>query len=88
MGHEPLMLPLFEPLHDCEKAFAALADTDGSVAVTSAEAIRAITGRAGDLAPTSTARFTPSATPPPRRQERPASPPSPPRQATAPTSRP
>lgn len=51
MGHEPLMLPLFEPLHDAEKAFAALADTRGPVAVTSAEAIRAVTGRPGDLAP-------------------------------------
>jgi uroporphyrinogen-III synthase len=43
MGHAPLMLPLFEPMHDGEKALAGLAETDGPIAVTSAEAIRAMT---------------------------------------------
>jgi uroporphyrinogen-III synthase len=51
MGHEPLLLPLFEPVHDAEKAFAGLAATDGPIAVTSAEAIRAITERPVELQP-------------------------------------
>jgi uroporphyrinogen-III synthase len=53
LGHEPLLLPLFEPMHDADKAFAGLAGTDGPIAVTSAEAIRAMTEQpaATSLAP-------------------------------------
>ncbi len=51
MGHEPIMLPLSAPAHDADAAFAALANSDGPISVTSAEAIRVLTERPNDLAP-------------------------------------
>ncbi|GES43488.1 uroporphyrinogen-III synthase [Rhizobium sp. ERR 922] len=51
MGHEPLLLPLAEPVHDAEEARRALLATQGAVAVTSAEAIRALSLLDSDLAP-------------------------------------
>ncbi len=51
MGHEPIMLPLSAPAHDPDAAFAALANSDGPISVTSAEAIRVLTERPDDLAP-------------------------------------
>jgi uroporphyrinogen-III synthase len=51
MGHEPIMLPLSAPAHDADAAFAALANSDGPISVTSAEAIRVLTERPADLAP-------------------------------------
>ncbi|MBO9195605.1 uroporphyrinogen-III synthase [Rhizobium sp. 16-449-1b] len=51
MGHEPIMLPLSAPAHNADAAFAALANSDGPISVTSAEAIRVLTERPDDLAP-------------------------------------
>ena len=42
MGHEPLLLPLRQPLHDSAAAAGALAATSGAIAVTSAEAVRVV----------------------------------------------
>ncbi|MFT4185511.1 MAG: uroporphyrinogen-III synthase [Rhizobium sp.] len=42
MGHEALLLPLSTPIHDTEAAGHALSETQGTIAVTSAEAIRAL----------------------------------------------
>jgi uroporphyrinogen-III synthase len=50
MGHEPLLLPLSHPVHDVGAALDGLARTDGAIAVTSAEAIRAITERKDAIA--------------------------------------
>lgn len=49
MGHEPLLLPLAEPEHEATQALRGLMETDGAIAITSAEAIRALHGH--DLAP-------------------------------------
>jgi uroporphyrinogen-III synthase len=49
MGHEPLLLPLAEPVHNIEEARRALLATQGAVAVTSAEAIRALSLLGSDL---------------------------------------
>ena len=51
MGHEPLLLPLAEPVHHVEEARRALLTTQGTVAVTSAEAIRALSLLGSDLTP-------------------------------------
>ncbi|MBY5799327.1 uroporphyrinogen-III synthase [Rhizobium leguminosarum] len=51
MGHEPLLLPLRQPLHDSAAALAALATTSGAVAVTSAEAIRVLSALGEKLRP-------------------------------------
>lgn len=51
LGHEPIMLPLSEPAHDSAAAIAALTQTAGRLAVTSAEAIRALLAQAASLAP-------------------------------------
>jgi uroporphyrinogen-III synthase len=51
MGHEPLLLPLSNPVHLADAAFAGLARTDSAIAVTSAEAIRAIATRREALVP-------------------------------------
>jgi uroporphyrinogen-III synthase len=45
------MLPLSEPVHDSAAATAALAQTAGPLAVTSAEAIRALLTQSSSLAP-------------------------------------
>lgn len=51
MGHEPLLLPLRQPLHDSAAALAALATTSGAIAVTSAEAIRVLSALGEQLHP-------------------------------------
>ncbi|WP_454852403.1 uroporphyrinogen-III synthase [Rhizobium binxianense] len=51
MGHEPLLLPLAEPVHDPDAALQALSATHGALAVTSAEAIRTIAELGDGLAP-------------------------------------
>jgi len=51
MGHEPLLLPLAEPVRHVEEAGQALAGTQGPIAVTSAEAVRALSLLGSDLAP-------------------------------------
>jgi uroporphyrinogen-III synthase len=51
MGHEPILLPLSQPAHDAAAALQALAETEGAIVVTSAEAIRAISPLAGRLGP-------------------------------------
>lgn len=50
MGHEALLLPLAEPIHLVEEARQALLDTQGAIAVTSAEAIRVLALLGSDLA--------------------------------------
>ncbi|MDO1584012.1 uroporphyrinogen-III synthase [Rhizobium oryzicola] len=42
MGHEPILLPLFEPRHDAAAIEEALASPFCALAVTSAEAVRAL----------------------------------------------
>jgi uroporphyrinogen-III synthase len=49
MGHEPLLLPLAEPIHHVEAAGQALASTKGAIAVTSAEALRTLALLESDL---------------------------------------
>ncbi|EJT03550.1 uroporphyrinogen-III synthase [Rhizobium sp. CCGE 510] len=51
MGHEPLLLPLRQPLHDSAAAATALARTSGAIAVTSAEAVRVISALGEQLRP-------------------------------------
>ncbi|KQV73189.1 uroporphyrinogen-III synthase [Rhizobium sp. Root1220] len=50
MGHEPVLLPLSRPVHDPVAALTGLTNTDGAIAVTSAEAIHAIAARRTELA--------------------------------------
>ena len=51
MGHEPLLLPLAEPIHYVGEAKSALLATDGAIAVTSAEAIRVLALLGADIKP-------------------------------------
>ena len=51
MGHESLLLPLAEPVHRVQEARRALLATQGAIAVTSAEAIRALAVLGGDIEP-------------------------------------
>ncbi|MQB45329.1 uroporphyrinogen-III synthase [Rhizobium sp. ICMP 5592] len=51
MGHEALSLPLSEPVHDVEAARQALSETQDAIAVTSAEAIRALAALGQNIAP-------------------------------------
>ena len=51
MGHEPLPLPLAEPIHHVKEAGRALQETQGAIAITSAEAIRALAPLGPDLKP-------------------------------------
>ncbi len=51
LGHEPLLLPLTEPVHDVDAALRALAQSRGALAVTSAEAIRVLEAIGSELAP-------------------------------------
>lgn len=51
MGHEALPLPLSEPVHDVEAARQALSETQGAIAVTSAEAIRTLAALGQNIAP-------------------------------------
>jgi uroporphyrinogen-III synthase len=50
-GHEALLLPLTKAVHDADTAQAALAATTGPIAITSAEAIRALQSLSAALAP-------------------------------------
>jgi len=49
LGHEAMMMPLSEPVHDGATAIAALAKTTGALAITSAEAVRALSNQAASL---------------------------------------
>ncbi len=51
LGHAPVLLPLFHPCHHGERAVAALSDPAGAIAVTSAEALRALATCEEQLAP-------------------------------------
>lgn len=51
LGHEPVRLPLFHPAHHGERAISALSGPVGAIAVTSAEAVRALDTFEGQLAP-------------------------------------
>ncbi|MEZ2223019.1 uroporphyrinogen-III synthase [Rhizobium sp. RCC_161_2] len=51
MGHEALLLPLSEPVHDAEAASRGLSETQDAIAVTSAEAIRALVALDQNLSP-------------------------------------
>jgi len=50
LGHEPILLPLSQPVHDANAALRGLSMTEGSIAITSAEAIRALTMHTAELA--------------------------------------
>jgi len=49
LGHEAVMMPLSEPVHDGATGIAALATTTGALSITSAEAIRALSDQAASL---------------------------------------
>ena len=51
IGHEPLLLPLRQPLHDAATAAKALAAGSGPIAVTSAEALRVVSALGETLRP-------------------------------------
>ncbi len=51
MGHEALLMPLAEPFHLLEEARRALEETEGAIAVTSAEAVRVLAALGADLKP-------------------------------------
>ena len=51
LGHEPVLLPLFHPSHYGERAVAALTGPVGAIAVTSAEALRALATSGEQFAP-------------------------------------
>ncbi len=50
LGHEPILLPLSQPVHDVDAALRALGMTEGAVAITSAETIRVIATHGAELA--------------------------------------
>jgi uroporphyrinogen-III synthase len=50
LGHEPILLPLSHPVHDANAALRGLSTTKGSIAITSAETIRALTAHDAELA--------------------------------------
>ncbi|CCM77613.1 uroporphyrinogen-III synthase [Rhizobium mesoamericanum] len=50
LGHEPILLPLSQPVHDASAALGGLNMTKGSIAITSAEAIRVLPTHAAELA--------------------------------------
>jgi uroporphyrinogen-III synthase len=50
-GHEPVLLPLFHPVHYGERATSALSEPLSAIAVTSAEALRALEALRDRLAP-------------------------------------
>lgn len=51
LGHEPLLLPLAWPVHETEAALQALTASKGAIAITSAEALRALSTLGGRLTP-------------------------------------
>ncbi|EJL53837.1 uroporphyrinogen-III synthase [Rhizobium sp. CF122] len=50
LGHEPISLPLSQPVHYVDAAVRGLETTEGSIAITSAEAIRALAWRSAEFA--------------------------------------
>ncbi|WP_025658177.1 uroporphyrinogen-III synthase [Rhizobium sp. IBUN] len=50
LGHEPILLPLSHPVHDANEALRGLSTTKGSIAITSAETIRALAAHDAELA--------------------------------------
>ena len=50
LGHEPILLPLSHPVHDANAALRGLSTTKGSIAITSAETIRALAAHDTELA--------------------------------------
>ncbi|WP_086999916.1 uroporphyrinogen-III synthase [Rhizobium sullae] len=51
MGHEPVLLPLSQPMHDGKAAMDALARSDGPIAITSTEAVHALSSSGTDVKP-------------------------------------
>lgn len=51
LGHTPVLLPLFHPVHHGERAISALSNPMGAIAATSAEALRALARSEEQLAP-------------------------------------
>ena len=51
LGHRPVQVPLISAIHEQAQTIAALASPHGAVAVTSAEAIRALRRSGDDLSP-------------------------------------
>lgn len=51
LGHRPVLLPLFHPIHHGERAISALSAPLAAIAVTSAEALRALDTFEEQLAP-------------------------------------
>ena len=51
LGHQPVLLPLFHPVHHGERAIPALSDPLSAIAVTSAEALRSLETLRDRLAP-------------------------------------
>lgn len=51
MGHEPMLLPLLEPVHNTSAAIDALDGSTAPVAITSAEAVRALAASPEALRP-------------------------------------
>jgi uroporphyrinogen-III synthase len=51
LGHEPVVLPLFRPVHDAGLCLDALRSSHSALAITSAEAIRCLAGLGPALAP-------------------------------------
>lgn len=51
LGHEPVLLPLFHPVHHGERAVSALSGPLAAIAVTSAEALRALETSRNQLVP-------------------------------------
>jgi uroporphyrinogen-III synthase len=51
MGHEPVLLPLSQPVHDSRAAIDGLARSSGPIAITSAEAVRVLSSAGEDIKP-------------------------------------
>ncbi len=51
MGHEPVLLPLSQPVHDSKAALEGLARSNGPIAITSAEAVRVLSSAGEDIKP-------------------------------------
>ena len=51
LGHEPVLLPLFHPVHHGQRAIPALSDPLSAIAATSAEALRSLETLRDRLAP-------------------------------------
>lgn len=73
LGHEPVLLPLFHPIHHGERAISALSAPLAAIAVTSAEALRALDTFEEQLAPHLSKPFLPSVEQQRKRRKIPAS---------------